>query len=127
MPSQKFCILFQPHLVSPWGRVQSVTSYLETSWYRDFSHFFESISIVLEKFGLEKSLRIGLENFQSQKKGSVSVSKIFGLKKVSLSVSKSLVSKSQYWSGKICSKKSLDIGLKNFGLEKSLGISYISK
>ena len=35
---------------------QSVTSRFETSRYRDFSHFFESIGI-----GLEKSLSIGLE------------------------------------------------------------------
>ena len=42
---------------------QSVTSRLETSWYRDFSHFFESIS--------KKSLRISLESF-SLKEISVS-------------------------------------------------------
>ena len=55
---------------------QSVTSRLETSRYRDFSQFFESISLGLENFGLEKksryrsrkylvskkSLGIGLEN-----------------------------------------------------------------
>ena len=56
--------------------IQSVTSRLETSWYRDFSQFFESIGLGLENFGLEKksryrsrkylvskkSLGIGLEN-----------------------------------------------------------------
>ena len=36
---------------------QSVTSRLETSLYQDFSQFFESIGL-----GLEKSLGIGLEN-----------------------------------------------------------------
>ena len=55
---------------------QSVTSRLETSRYRDFSHFFESIGLGLKNFGLEKksryrsrkylvskkSLGIGLEN-----------------------------------------------------------------
>ena len=54
----------------------SVTSRLETSRYRDFSQFFESIGLGLENFGLEKksryrsrkylvlkkSLGIGLEN-----------------------------------------------------------------
>ena len=49
---------------------QSVTSRLETSRYRDFSQFFESIGL-------------GLEKFWSQKKVLVSVSKIFGLKKKS--------------------------------------------
>ena len=34
--------------------VQSVTSRLETSRYRDFSQFFESIGLGLENFGLEK-------------------------------------------------------------------------
>ena len=36
---------------------QSVTSRLETSQYRDFFHFFESFSIGLDKFGLEKKSR----------------------------------------------------------------------
>ena len=40
---------------------QSVTSRLETSRYRDFSQFFESIGFGLENFGLEKSLGIGLD------------------------------------------------------------------
>ena len=47
---------------------QSVTSRLETSRYRDFSQFFESIGLGLENFGLKKSLGIGLENIWSQKK-----------------------------------------------------------
>ena len=36
------------------GYGQSVTSRLETSRYRDFSQFFESIGLGLENFGLEK-------------------------------------------------------------------------
>ena len=36
---------------------QSVTSRLETSRYRDFSQFFESIGLGLENFGLEKKSR----------------------------------------------------------------------
>ena len=36
---------------------QSVTSRLETSRYRDFSHFFESIGLGLENFGLKKKSR----------------------------------------------------------------------
>ena len=69
--------------------VQSVTSRLETSRYRDFSQFFESIGLGLENFGLEKksryrcrkylvskkSLSIGFENIWSRKKASISVSK----------------------------------------------------
>ena len=47
---------------------QSVTSRLETSRYRDFSQFFESIGLGLENLGLEKKSRIGLENIWSQKK-----------------------------------------------------------
>ena len=76
-----------------------MTSRLETSRYRDFFQFFESIGLGLENFGLEKKV-------------SVSVSKIFSLEK-----------KSRYWSRKyLVSKKSLGIGLENFGLKKSLGI-----
>ena len=58
-----------------------MTSRLETSRYRDFSQFFESIGLGLENLGLEKkspylsrkylvskkSLSIGLENIWSQK------------------------------------------------------------
>ena len=63
---------------------QSVTSRLETSRYRDFSHFFESIGLGLEKksrywsrkyLDPKKSLGIGLENIWSRKKVSVFVSK----------------------------------------------------
>ena len=100
---------------------KSVTSRLETSRYQDFSHFFESIGLGLEKkfwywsrkyLVSKKSLGIGLENIWSQKKVSVSVSKIFSLEK-----------KSRYRSRKyLVSKKSLGIGLENFGLKKSLGI-----
>ena len=68
---------------------QSVTSRLETSRYRDFSQFFESIGLGLENLGLEKKSRIGLENIWSQKK-------------------------SWYRSRKdLVSKKSLSIGLEN--------------
>ena len=45
-----------------------MTSRLETSRYRDFSQFFESICLGLENLGLEKKSRIGLENIWSQKK-----------------------------------------------------------
>ena len=70
---------------------QSVTSRLETSRYRDFSQFFESIGLGLENFGLEKSLGIGLEKkcqyrsrkFWSQKSLSNDLKK-FGIKKVSV-------------------------------------------
>ena len=44
-----------------------MTSRLETSRYRDFSQFFESIGLGLENLGLEKKSRIGLENIWSQK------------------------------------------------------------
>ena len=56
---------------------QSVTSRLETSRYRDFSQFFESIGLGLEKKSQyrsrkylvsKKSLGIGLENIWSQEK-----------------------------------------------------------
>ena len=66
---------------------QSVTSRLETSRYRDFSQFFESIGLGLKNFGLEKksrywsqkylvskkSLETGLENIWSKKKQLVKV------------------------------------------------------
>ena len=75
---------------------QSVTSRLETSRYRDFSQFFESIGLGLKNFGLEKKSRC-----RFRKKVSVSVSKTFGLEK-----------KSRYRSRKyLVSKKSLGIGL----------------
>ena len=60
-------------------RIRGVTSRVETSRYRDFSQFFESIGLGLKNFGLEKSLCIGLQNF--------------GLKQVSVTTSKNLVSK----------------------------------
>ena len=80
-----------------------MTSRVETSRYRDFSQFFESISL-------------GLENILSRKKVSVSVSKIFSLEK-----------KSRYRSQKyLVSKKSLGIGLEHFGLKKvSVSVSKI--
>ena len=114
MPSYFPCIHGKTHVISalpyPWlfpCSNQSVTSRLETSRYRDFSQFFESIGLGLENFGLEKksryrsrkylvskkSLGIGLENIWSRKKVSVSVSKTLVSKKVSVSVSKILVSK----------------------------------
>ena len=59
---------------------QSVTSRLETSRYRDFSQFFESIGLGLKNFGLEKKFRYQSRKFWSRKKVSVSVSmKFFGL------------------------------------------------
>ena len=54
-----------PRYLFIYSSQQSVTSRLETSRYRDFFQFFDSIG--LEKFGL--------------KKVSVSVSKTFGLEK----------------------------------------------
>ena len=86
---------------------QSVTSRLETSRYRDFSQFFESIGLGLENFGLEKksryqsrkhlvlkkSLGIGLEIFSLEKKSRYRSRKYLVSKKVSVSVSKTLVSK----------------------------------
>ena len=40
-----------------------MTSRLETSRYRDFSQFFESIGLGLENFGLKKSLSNDLKKF----------------------------------------------------------------
>ena len=70
---------------------QSVTSRLETSRYRDFSQFSESIGLGLKNFGLEKK-----SWYQSRKY---------------------LVSKKGLGIGL---EKSLGIGLENFGLKKSL-------
>ena len=73
--------------------------------------FFESLGIGIEKFGLGKKVSVSvLKNLVSEKKSR---------KKVLVSVSKNLVSekksRSRYW--KIWSrKKSLGIGLGNFGL-----------
>ena len=75
---------------------QSVTSRLETSRYRDFSQFFESIGIGLENFCLEKKSR-----FRSRKYLVLKKSLGIGLENFGL-------------------KKSLDIGLENIGLKKSL-------
>ena len=89
-----------------------MTSRLETSRYRDFSQFFESIGLCLENFGLEKKSQYRSRKYLVSKKVSVSVSKIFSLEKTS-----------RYRSRKyLVSKKSLGIGLENFGLKKSLGI-----
>ena len=57
-------ILWWSHL-GDMAWMQSVTSRLETSRYRDFFQFFESIGLGLESFGLEKSLGIGLKNIWS--------------------------------------------------------------
>ena len=68
------CLVISWFVAKGWQ--QSVTSRLETSRYRDFSQFFESIGLGLENFDLEKksryrsrkylvskkSLGIGLEN-----------------------------------------------------------------
>ena len=70
---------------------QSVTSRLETSRYRDFSQFFESIGLGLENFGLEKksryrsrkhlisktSLGVGLENFGLEKSLGIGLDEFF--------------------------------------------------
>ena len=104
---------------------QSVTSRLETSRYRDFSQFFESIGLSLENFGLEKKSRYRSRKYLVSKKVSVSVSKIFGLEKKSRYRSRKLWSqkKSRYRSRKFWSQKSLSNDLKkfvleNFGLQK---------
>merc|ERR1712107_111040 len=70
---------------------QCVTSRLETSRYRDFSQFFESIGLGLQNLGLEKKSRIGLENIWSQKSLGIGLEKIWSRKKVSVTVSKILV------------------------------------
>ena len=75
---------------------QSVTSRLETSRYRDFSQFFESIGLGLENFGLEKKSRYRSRKYLVSKKSLGIGLENFGL------------------------KKSLGIGLENFGLKKSL-------
>ena len=64
-----------------------MTSRLETSRYRDFSQFFESIGLGLENLGLEKKSRIGLENIWSQKKSRPRSRKFWSRKKVLVSVS----------------------------------------
>ena len=69
---------------SPYN--QSVTSRLETSRYRDFSQFFESIGLSLENFGLKKSLGIGLENIWFQKKSLDIGLKIIWSRKKSLGI-----------------------------------------
>ena len=92
----------RPQFTAPYPQLsrnprQSVTSRLETSRYRDFSQFFESIGLGLENFGLEKksryrsrkylvskkSLGIGLENFGLKKSLGIGLEN-FGLKKVSV-------------------------------------------
>ena len=64
MPSYFPWIHGKTHVISalpyPWlfpCSNQSVTSRLETSRYRDFSQFFESIGLGLENFGLKKKSR----------------------------------------------------------------------
>ena len=63
-----------------------MTSRLETSRYRDFSQFFESIGLGLKNFGLKKSLGIGLKNFGLKKSLSNDLKKFvlknFGLQKL---------------------------------------------
>ena len=72
----KLCLVCALAAYFSYSYRQSVTSRLETSRYRDFSQFFESIGLGLENFGIEKksryrsrkylvskkSLGIGLEN-----------------------------------------------------------------
>ena len=50
------------------SRNQSVTSRLETSQYRDFPQFFESIGLGLEIFGLEKKSRYRSRKYLVSKK-----------------------------------------------------------
>ena len=85
---------------------QSVTSRLETSRYRDFSQFIESIGLGLENFGLEKKSQYRCRKYLVSKKVSVSVSKIFGLVKKPLYRSQKLRSqkKSRCRSQKILSQ-----------------------
>ena len=73
-----------------------MTSRLETSRYRDFSQFFESIGLGLKNFGLKKKSRYRSRKHLVSKKSLGIGLKNFGL------------------------KKSLGIGLENFGLKKSL-------
>ena len=103
---------------------QSSVSRLKTSQYRDFS-LFVSISLSLKKLGLKKVSLSVSKIFGLKKKTQYRSRKFWSRKKVSVSVSKifSLEKKSRYQSRKyLVSKKSLGIGLENFGLKKSLGI-----
>ena len=68
-----------------------MTSRLETSRYRDFSQFFESIGLGLENLGLEKKSRYrSRKDLVSKKSLSIGLEN-FGLKKVSVSVSKKVL------------------------------------
>ena len=50
------------------GGCQSVTSRLETSRYRDFSQFFESIGLGLKNFGLKKKSQYRSQKYLVSKK-----------------------------------------------------------
>ena len=81
---------------------QSVTSRLETSRYRDFSQFFESIGLGLENFGLEKKSRYRSRKYLVSKK-SLGI----GLEK-----------KSRYRSRKLWSQKKSRYRSRNFWSQK---------
>merc|ERR1711994_258978 len=111
LPSQKAEIQSHPESCSHLRKLkfkatqkQSVTSRLETSRYRDFSQFFESIGLGLENFGLE--------NIWSRKKVSVSVSKIFSLEK-----------KSRYWSQKYLVSKKVSVLVSKTLVSKKVSVS----
>ena len=62
--------MLSPHLAQSFNfdDLQSVTSRLETSRYRDFSQFFESIGLGLENFGLKKKSRYRSRKYLVSKK-----------------------------------------------------------
>ena len=64
----RFQIENQKQVLRYAGHNQSVTSRLETSRYRDFSQFFESIGLDLENFGLEKKSRYQSRKYLVSKK-----------------------------------------------------------
>merc|ERR1712155_9846 len=99
--------------------MQSVTSRLETSRYRDFSQFFESIGLDLENFGLEKKSRYrSRKNLVSKKSRYRSRKHLVSKKSLGIGLENIWSQKkSRYRSQKyLVSKKSL--GLENLGLEK---------
>ena len=97
---------------------ENYLGYFEHIKKGDWAHFVSECDISSRDFSVSRLFSIFWEyrsrsrKFWSRKKVSVSVSKIFSLEK-----------KSRYRSRKyLVSKKSLGIGLENFGLKKSLGI-----
>ena len=85
---------------------------------RLFSFFWEYQYRSLKNWSLKKS-QYRPQKYLVSKKVSVSVSKILVSKKsLGIGLENFGLKKSQYWSQNIWSKKSLDIGLKKFGLKK---------